>query len=137
MLDGRVTVRHDGPRVQIIDRVSGRLIADITAQHARDIADALKAQAGKAEEIEQRERLVFEEALLLRTGALPLSLVHDRHLRHEAEKEAAWNSDLRRYLPGGVKATQHFGVLEVIQHQPTPAQAAKQRAYERRKGQGQ
>lgn len=120
MWTGHLTIRHDGPRVQIIDRQAGKLLADITPQLARDLADALKHAAGRAEEIVERERIVFDQAILQRVG-LPIGLIHDPHLRHQAGVEAAWNSDLRRYLPGGMKLQAEFGVPAVIRGPaPTP-----------------
>lgn len=112
-----ITIRQEGPRVHLI--TGGRLIADLPPQAARDLAAALQQQAGRAEEIIERERLVFDQAILLRTG-FPLGLIHHPALRAEARKEAAWNTPLRRYLPGGVQSKEEFGVPTIIQHKPRP-----------------
>lgn len=111
-----LTIRQDGPRVQII--AGGRLVADMTPEAARQLIAALAHQAGRAEEIAQRERAVIDQAILIRAGA-PVGLLHDPHLRREAAKEAAWNSALRRHLPGGVKSRSVVGVPAVLQ-QPAP-----------------
>lgn len=113
-----MTIRQEGARVRLI--VGGRLIADLAPEAARELAALLRHQAGKAEEIVQRERIVFDQAILLRVGA-PIGLIHDPHLRHQAASEAAWNSDLRRYLPGGVKSQEVFGTPTVLQFPPRKA----------------
>lgn len=118
----RVDIRQEGPRVHLV--VSGRLVGDWTPEMAREVAAALNHQAGRAEEILERERIVFDQAILLRLGA-PLGLLHDPHLRAEAGREAAWNSRLRRYLPGGVRSAEAFGVPTIIRHAP-PATAPQE-----------
>ena len=75
---------------------------------ALDIARALEKKARKAEEIAKAAGLIFDQALLIRTGA-PLGFTDNPDIQSEAAKEAAHNSDLRKYLLGGVKGTEQFG----------------------------
>lgn len=111
---GGLRIRQEGPRVLLID-AAGRTVADMPARAALDVARAIRQQALRAEEVAEAERIVAEHALLLRVGA-PFGLSSDPAIQAEAAKEAAWNSDLRRYLPGGVKSTGELGVPRVITH---------------------
>jgi hypothetical protein len=111
-----VSIRQDGPRVIVAFKGKELLMS---AASARQIAHGLLFQAGKAEEIEQRERAVFDQAILYRTGA-PMGLLHDVSLDRQAMTEAAWNSKLRRYIPASVKAKGRLGVPTIISHPPTP-----------------
>ena len=61
---------------------------------------AMKSQARRLEELEAFEGVVFDQAILQRTG-MPFGLTSNPKLQAEAGKEAAWNSELRRYIPGG------------------------------------
>ncbi len=75
---------------------------------ALDVGKAIIRKARDAEEIAKAEDIIFDQALLIRTGA-PLGFSDHPGIQAEAAKEAAWNSDLRRYLPGGVKSAEQFG----------------------------
>lgn len=112
-------VRHEGPMVQIIS--GRRLVAEMPPAAARELIRALQHVTGLAEEIDQRERIVFDNAILIRAG-LPFGLIHNRHLRHQSGVEAAWNSDLRRYMAGGIRSKEAFGVPTIINH-PPPTEA--------------
>lgn len=107
-------VSHDGPVVLL--GIGGKSLRMPPAV-AKELARWLWHHAGRAEEIEKRELIVRDAAILLRTGA-PVGILHDPHLIHEAAREAAWNSDLRRALPGGVRSTEAAGVPGVRNDSP-------------------
>ena len=85
---------------------------------ALDIARAIEKTARRAEEIAKADGIIFDQALLIRTGA-PLGFTDNPDIQREAAKEAAHNSDLRKYLPGGVKATEQFGSPTVTRERKT------------------
>ena len=60
----------------------------------------------------QREQVADDAALLLRCGA-PLSLATLPGIRREAEQRAVSDCRLRRFLPGGVKSSEHVGIPAV------------------------
>lgn len=84
---------------------------------ALDVAASIREQAKQAEEYAKAEGIIFDQALLVRLGA-NIGLSSNPAIQAEAAKEAAWNSDLRRYLPGGVKSKEQFGAPSVIRHNP-------------------
>ena len=100
-----VRIHQEGPEVLLV--IDGRAL-NMPWHVALDIARALEKKARKAEEIAKSEGLIFDQALLIRTGA-PLGFTDNPDIQQEAAKEAAHSSDLRKYLPGGVKATEQFG----------------------------
>ena len=112
-----VTVRRYGGRILLLN--GGRLLLDLPWRGALDLGAALIQQARKDEEIANHEQVVRDQAILNRAG-IRLGLVNDPHLQEEAMKEAAWNSDLRRYMPGGIKSQEIVGTPTLIGHPPKP-----------------
>ena len=106
----KVRVRAEGPKVFVA--INDRAFMEIGHQEALELATAIR-HAGLKEHAEA-ERLIHEGAIMMRAG-LPLTLSNHPKIIAEAAKEAAWNSDLRRYIPGGVKATDKVGVPTVYQ----------------------
>ncbi len=109
-----ITVRHDGPNVLLI--IDGRA-TELPWNAALDAANAIREQARKAEEIAKAEGIIFDQALLIRTGA-PIGFSSNPDIQKEAGKEAGWNSRLRRYIPGGVKRQEQFGQAGVYHGRP-------------------
>ncbi len=109
-----VRVTDDG--VQVVLLVDGRP-CEMPPNVARQIARALLAKAAAVDELLHASRLVQDEALLLRAG-VPLSLTGHPRIRAEAEKVAATDRDLRRYLPGGIKSETHVPAPVVSHVQP-------------------
>ncbi len=101
----RVRVHQDGPYVELI--IDGRSLR-MPWNVALDLSKALLHKARNAEETAKAESIIFDSALLIRTGA-PLGFSDNPDIQKEAAKEAVNNDDLRKYLPGGVKATEQFG----------------------------
>jgi hypothetical protein len=109
-----ISVRQEGPNVLLI--IGGRA-TELPWNAALDVANALREKAKDAEEIAKAEGIIFDQALLIRTGA-PLGFSSNPDIQKEAGKEAAWNSDLRRHIPGGVRATEQMGRPGVYHGRP-------------------
>lgn len=84
---------------------------------AAEIAKALIRGKLRLEELEQAERIARDSAILLRAGA-NFGLSNDPRILDAAKNAAAWDSDLRRCMPGGVKSEEAFGTPALIQQPP-------------------
>lgn len=109
------TVRQNDERVLLI--VNGQCILDLPWDGALEIGRALIAQGHRAEEIAKAAGVIYDQAILVRAG-WPIGLAVDPRIREEAEKSAAWDSDLRRKMPGGVRSTGSVGAPSVKRHRP-------------------
>ena len=94
---GRSSAKIGWEEHRVLMEVDGRLALDCPYDVALVIAQQLYVAAKQAEEWHHRESLVMDSAILLRSGA-PFSLTNNPALLDEAKKEAAWNTDLRRYM---------------------------------------
>lgn len=92
-----VTVRREGGRVLLLH--NGTLLFSLPWQAAIDLSRALYAKAKQAEEEARAAQIVYDQAILTRVG-FPIGLSNRPDILQEAAKEAAWNSDLRRYIRG-------------------------------------
>jgi hypothetical protein len=108
-----LTIRREGEKVLLLS--GGVLIAEMPWRAADDLAAALKAKARLAEEEEKGEEIAYDSAILMRAG-VPFSFSSRPDILKEAVKEAAWNCNLRRYMPGGVRSKQVFGAPTVTRH---------------------
>ena len=86
---------------------------DFDPATARALADALYQMSLKVEEHAKAEQIAHDTAILYRSGA-PFGLSNHPAIKEEAAKEAAWNTQLRRAMPGGVKSQEAFGMPAVI-----------------------
>lgn len=111
-----VTIRREGFEILLLDP-HGRLLLRLPWEAALRLGGAIMQQARRVEEIVKRDQVVFDQAILNRRG-VPIGLINDPHLQQEAMKEAAWNSQLRRYLPGGVQSQEAVGTPSLIKHPP-------------------
>lgn len=93
----RMTVRREGTRVLLL--VDGKLLADWPWDAAKEIAKAIRIQALRAEEQTKAEQIIMDQAILTRIGA-PVGLTDRPDFQRAAANEAAYNSDLRRYIRG-------------------------------------
>lgn len=110
-----VRVRQDGTRVVLIEGNGHYLV--LPYQAALAVGKELISKARQAEEIAKSEGIIEEQALLLRVGA-PFGLTNHPELQRIAAQEAAWNPQLRKYLPGGVKGDVQFGTPNIRQESP-------------------
>lgn len=70
---------------------------------AIDVAHEIIAKARAAEEIAKANNIIFDNALLIRSGA-PFGLSNNPDIMKESANEAAWNTTLRRSNLGGLKS---------------------------------
>jgi hypothetical protein len=116
-----VRVRHEGRRVVVLQQ--GRALLDLPWQAALDLAKALQAQGKRAEEIDRAQAIIADQAIITRLG-FRFGLTSHPALLREATQEAAWNRNLRRYIPPsramGIASQQIVGAPALIQHRPKP-----------------
>lgn len=102
----QVAVRSEGDRVLLI--VEGRELLNMPWQAADALASAIRAKAREAEEIAKADKVSLDAAIVLRAG-VPIGLTSHPKIQAEAAKKAAWDSRLRRYLPGGIRSREMLG----------------------------
>lgn len=112
-----LTVRQEGCEVLLLS--DGRLIARLPWGAAEALWKAIRAQAQRAEEVAQAQRIIFDQAVLLRAGA-HLGLTNHPDLQAAALHESWWNRTLRRYLrsSSGIPSSERMGTPALIQHAP-------------------
>lgn len=98
----RVSVRSDGDELLIVFEPA-RLLVRWPHSEFGKIFGALVAQASRAEEWAEAERVARDHAILLRAGS-PIGLTSNPVIQAEAKKIAEDDRDLRRWMPGGVRA---------------------------------
>lgn len=107
------SIRRDN--MTVILAVERQCVLHLEWQSAVGIGHGLMAQGHKAEEIAKHEQIIADEAFVLRSGLGNIvGLTNHPYLQKEAAKEAAWNSELRRWLPGGVKSEIQIGVGRLV-----------------------
>jgi len=116
----QINLKQDGARVLLI--VDGALIASLPWEASLEVSRALRSVGKLAEEYAKAGEIVLDQAIMTRAGWPFMGLSGNPKILEEAAKEAAWNSDLRRYLPGGVKSEAHLYPPGVFRAQPTPGQ---------------
>lgn len=111
----RLRIKQDGGSVLLI--AGGRLIAKLPADAARQVADALRQVALRAEEWAKAESIAMDQAVLMRAGA-GFGLTDHPVIQREAAKAAAWDRDLRRFMPGGIRSQTQVGSPGITQFRP-------------------
>lgn len=111
----KTIISQDGTRVAIM--VDGSYLGALPWQAALELARAIITQAKRAEEWDKALSIAQDQALLLRAG-VPIGLTDHPAIQAEAEKLAAWDRDLRRYLPGGVRSAEVIGTPSVRRINP-------------------
>jgi hypothetical protein len=121
-----VRVLDDG-HVDVL--LQGALWISASAADARRIGESILQVSGMVEEEQDSERIIYEQALLTRTGALPgLGLSDNPKINAAARVEAAHNRDLRRYVPTPNYVGEFVAGLPTLrQYSPDPVVAARQR----------
>jgi len=115
-LSERITMRTCGPRILVL--LDARQGFECGAAEALQIWEQFKRAARVAEERDAIEQIIYDHALLTRAG-LPFGLTDNPAAQDEVAKEAAWNRELRRALPGGVRSQTVVGTPTVIR-EPSP-----------------
>jgi hypothetical protein len=72
---------------------------------AREVGHAIAHKGHVVEERDKYEQVIYDQAILARQG-INVGIGHQRGIREEAAKEAAWNTDLRRYIRSSQKLLQ-------------------------------
>jgi hypothetical protein len=114
----RTTVRAEGPELVVVFEPARILIRWPVAEWSK-ITAALHHAACRVETRQQAERVARDQAILLRANA-GFGLTNDPVIQAEAKKIAEGDRDLRRYMPGGVRAREQFGIPTVTIEGPTP-----------------
>lgn len=88
-------------------------VQELPYQTVIEIAKGLLVSAKMAEEYANANKIIFDHAILTRSGA-PFGLSNNKVIKDEVRKETAWNSILRRYMKRN-KAKEVFGTPTLIQ----------------------
>jgi hypothetical protein len=110
-----IRIRQEGTSVQLLK--DGKLLVEMPWDAALEVARVIQHVAHRAEELAKHTEVALDHAILLRAG-VPIGLAVDPRVVEEAEQMAQYDRDLRRYMPGGVKSKERFGVPTVTQHPP-------------------
>lgn len=95
-----------------------QFFVQLEAKHGRELLQKLDGPVKLAEEFVQREQIIHDSAILLRAGAT-FALSDNKKIVDAAKQSAAWDSDLRRYMPmKGITSQEKFGTPSIIQHAP-------------------
>lgn len=97
--------------------INGEHVLCMPWEKADEVASAIRQVARLCEEWQKAEAIAKDQALLIRAG-IPLGLTNDPRIQAEAAKHAAWDSELRRALPGGIKSEEQFGTPRLIAAPP-------------------
>ena len=108
-----IRVRRDEDSIVLEQATLGQIFAIWPLRYAHAIGEILIAKARDLETREQAEQVVFDQAILFRRG-LKFGVTSDPNLQHVAGQLAAWDSRLRRYLPGGLPSQEQFGVPAIV-----------------------
>lgn len=108
-----VTLHQELDRVWLI--INGQRVLDMGWQQALEVGKALMFQARKAEEVAKIDQVVFDQAILMRAG-FPMRFATRNDMLKLAGNEAAWNSDLRRYMPNNLERYGEMFAPMVTQH---------------------
>lgn len=115
----QLSIRQEGTRVIVLH--NGKALMDLAWEAAKQLSRAILVKALLAEEEAKAWDIIADQAILARTGA-PFGLTNNPAMLHEAGKEAAWNSDLRRYIrgkrAGGIESQGVVGTPAIIRLNP-------------------
>jgi len=110
-----IRILQQGDKVHVI--WAGKLAGEFDHKGALQLAQAIYSVAKKAEEWAEAERIAFDQAMMIRSGA-PVGLTSNPVIQHEAGKEAAHNRELRRYMPG-IKSQEQVGTPAIYNPGPS------------------
>lgn len=98
----------------VLLQIGGKTV-EMPWEVAVTLGRALLAAGRDAEEQAKAPTIARDAAILLRAGA-PVGLSSDPKIRDEAGKLAAWDEQLRRYMPGGIRSEEMLGRPAVTVH---------------------
>lgn len=108
-------IRQEGTNVLVIK--DGTAVLNMPWDAALAVAHEIIAKARLAEETAKAEDIIFDNALLFRSGA-PFGLSNHPDIVKQSLIEAQHNTILRRSNMGGIKSQAVFGTPTIIQHPP-------------------
>ena len=103
-------IRQEGTSVLVIK--DGVTVLEMPWDAALAFTQEVRAKAKVAEELATVEKIISDGSILFRSGA-PFSLSDNPDIVKETVKEAQYNRDLRRWMPGGIKSQAVMGVPAV------------------------
>lgn len=120
---GSCRIAQNGPLVILY--INGKA-HEMTWEAAQIIAQGLYEKAKAAEEYAKAEDIIFDQAIMYRSGA-PFALSDNAKIQDEAKKEAVYNRELRRsnlklaeQPAGGIPSQEQVGV-PTVSHVPGTA----------------
>lgn len=124
---GSCKIAQSGPMVILY--IDGRA-TELPWEAAKIIANGLMEKALMAEEYAKAEEIIFDQAIMYRSGA-PFALSDNPKIKDEAKKEALYNRELRtsnlklvETAPGGIESRETVGV-PAVSHAPKIIIASK------------
>ena len=106
----QLDIRREGNRVLLLK--GGALLADMPWEAALEVARALQALGKQAEQIAKIEKVIDDQAILLRSG-VALGLTNNPAAQHEALRKAEFDPALRKHYPnklGGIPSDAVIGI---------------------------
>lgn len=98
----------------VLIETMGTVFIQLPNAIAQEFCNSIIANARLIEQDESAADLAFDQALLIRSGALPgIGLTDSPDIQDMAAQEAAWNTTLRKALPGGIKQQVQYGTPSV------------------------
>ena len=108
-------IRLNGIKVILI--TEGKEYLELPWEAALKIGRAMIAQARRAEEAAKALNIVEDQAIIIRSG-FPVGLTNRKDIQTEALKEAKWNRELRKKMPGGIQSQSIVGTPTLIKKPP-------------------
>jgi hypothetical protein len=106
-------IRQEAEDTVLIE-VRGNTFIQLPNAVAQELCNSIIGNARLIEQDESAADLAFDQALLIRSGALPgIGLTDNKDIQELAAQEAAHNTMLRRVLPGSIKQQIQYGTPSV------------------------
>lgn len=103
---GPYTVRfHEPTDSVLVEDLGGALLFELPAKVAIEIGGGIIGKGHELESEVKAQDIAYEHAILQRKGVV-LGLTDNAAVQQIAGKEAAWNTELRRYIPSSANLLQ-------------------------------
>lgn len=109
-----VTRDHNHPD-KVVFLMDGKYVCDMDWSIALEVAKIVRHVAKLAEEYAVANKLIIQDALLIRSGA-PFALTNNRKIREASYNEAQWGKEAKRMPLAGVPSRKEVGAPSLIQH---------------------
>lgn len=112
----KIHIRQDGENVLL--NFDDKFFVQLGSTESLEVAKQLAGVGRLADEWKNAESIAKDSAILMRAGA-PFALSNNPAIVEEAKKQAAWNSDLRRYMEmKGITSQEQFGTPTIVMSEP-------------------